>query len=96
MRGDQQTPERSPIVYSACRSSTLSIVGSLFVFGMCARFLFATMSGAVRLPTAVAALLAPWMSHRVLTRQVQQELSRSHGVQSAANTHGERRLSSRS
>jgi hypothetical protein len=96
MKRDHRTPELSPIVHSACRSSTLGVVGSLFVFSMFATFLFATTSGPVRLPTAAAALLAPWVSHRVLTRQVEQGPIRRHGFQSAVNAHGERGLSLRS
>jgi hypothetical protein len=65
-------PELSPMVYSGWRFSTLWMVGSLFVFGMCATYLLVTTTGLVRLPIAVAALFAPFVSHLVLTPHAQQ------------------------
>lgn|GEM_PF-6644834 len=50
------------------RCATLWMVGSMFVFGMCAAFLFVTTSGFTRLPSGVAMAVAPWMSHLVLAR----------------------------
>jgi hypothetical protein len=70
--GDHQAQELSPIVCSGWRFSTLWMVGSLFLFGMCATFLFATTSGSVRIPAGVAAAVAPWVGHLVLTRRARQ------------------------
>lgn len=60
---------RLPIGYSRWRFENLWMVGALFVFSMCATLLFVTMTGPARLPTGVVALVAPWVSHRVLPRQ---------------------------
>ena len=61
----------SPPSFVWCRA-TLWMVGSMFVFGMCAIFLFVTVSGFTRLPSGVAMAAAPWMSHLVLAQHGQE------------------------
>jgi hypothetical protein len=51
------------------RFENLWMVGVLFVFSMCATYVFITMTGPARMPAGLAALVAPFVSHRVLSRQ---------------------------
>jgi hypothetical protein len=69
--GDEATLSPSFVCWG-WRFATLWMVGSMFVFGTCATFLFVTASGSARLPTGVAAAVAPWVSHLVLARHGQQ------------------------
>jgi hypothetical protein len=64
----------SPPSFVCCewRCATLWMVGSMFIFGICATFLFVTASGSARLPTGVAAAVAPCVTHLVLARHGQQ------------------------